>query len=437
MKKEDFRCCVCNTKGQWENMDKHRLRPEGMNICLNCGFVSYPERYKTEAEIKDHYRKSYRQAPTVGNLYSGERKLHYHSFFLKPLLGEWTKAGLTNPVVGEIGSATGMFLSWLKSQVPGAQLHGTELTETYRKVCYYEHGIYLDEDFDFNKKYDLIVSYHVLEHQLDADLRLTEYAKCLNDNGVFYLSCPIWFRDANNGAMAGFEIEYYWHPDHINSWSEQHLEYVIAKAGLEVLYKNDNVYGNTYILRKTTKAATQPTWDVAANKLFVEKLWLQWNALKELNTALAIELNPNCPTAWIHHYELNRAKLDKDHEARDRFLEDAIKSCPNTADINIFVGDVYSRYEKFDLAIKHLNVALAKKPNAPTVIMAVANCYRMMASKEQDQVKKQELIKKSVDAGSFVRHTSMELRDKAISWVFHDLAQLDLPKKEQLKERVI
>ncbi len=233
-----MRCIVCDHT-EWKNVDQVRIKPQGLSQCTHCGFFSYPDKYKTEEEIKEHYRKEYRGAPTVHNALTGERKLHYHDSFLSPLFQSWKEQGLTNPVIGEIGSAMGMFLNWIKQQIPGAEVHGTELTTTFRRVAKHEFGIDLVEDFDFTKQYDMIASYHVLEHQLDADVMLKKYRDCLKDSGVMYLSTPVWFREALNFGAPGFDIEYYWAPDHINAWSEGHLEYIIQKAGLQIIFKND------------------------------------------------------------------------------------------------------------------------------------------------------------------------------------------------------
>lgn len=429
MKAENFRCSVCDTTGNWENVDKYRLKPSGMCICNTCGFLSYPEKYQTEEELKDYYRTKYRNVPQVGNLYSGERKLHYHHFFLKPLFEEWGMHGIDKPVVSDIGAAIGMFLSWLKEQVPGAEITGTELTEGFRKVALYENGVYLTEDFDYTKKYDLISSYHVLEHQSDPDIKLKEYAACLKDNGVFYLSAPVWFRDLNNSATGGFDIEYFWATDHINAWSEEHLEHIIEKAGLQIIHKNTDVYGNTYILKKGEVQVKEKTWDVANNKDFVKKSYDVWMCLQENDPKKALEIHKNCPAAWVHCYELNRATLHKNKEDLDRFLKDCVESCPNSGDALIFAADVLSRYERYDEALELFGKALNKKPNAPTVIMGMSSCYRSLAMKEKDQKKRANYIKKSLDALNFVRQTSLELRDKSTSWLFHDFCLLDMPKR--------
>jgi SAM-dependent methyltransferase len=420
-----MRCIVCNGT-VWENVDHVRVNKKGMCLCTGCGFISYPEKYKTEDEIKQHYRSSYRQAPTAHNLFTGERKLYYHEHFLRPLIEEWKKAG-KKPVVGEIGSAMGMFLAWISAQLECSHIHGTELTTTFRRVAHHEFGIKLDEDFDFSRKYDLIVSYHVLEHQLDADKWLSRYADALSESGVMYLGTPVWFREATNFGSAGFDLDYYWAEDHINCWSEAHLETIIRKAGLKILLKNDNVYGNTYLLsRKEGKEITPHIHNAGRYKEIAEKIKECWKAIQLNETALALETYPNCPAAWINHYEMNRANFDKNKPELEKFMAKAHQSCPNTNDTIMLVGDIHRRYENFEKAYAFFKLAEQRKPNNPTCLLAMANAVREKAIRTKDPKVAGDLFRQSLELTQQVKGTSMEMVAQAQTWIFHDQARIPM-----------
>jgi 2-polyprenyl-3-methyl-5-hydroxy-6-metoxy-1,4-benzoquinol methylase len=396
-------------------------------MCEHCGFFTYPDRVKSEEEILAYYRTNYRPGPQANNLFTGERKLQYHQHFLGPLFEEWKKAGKNEPVIGEVGAAYGLFLNWCKQAFPKATIHGTELTETYRRVAFHEFGLRLEEEFDYTKKYDLIASYHVLEHQANPDVMLKKYADCLKDDGIFYLSCPVWFRDANNGGTGGFDIEAYWAEDHINGWAEEHLEYIIARSGLEVVHKNDDVYGNTYILKKSNgKAVMQPKFDANKYLEIASKMFKVWQCLQENDSATAIELWKNCPAAWVHHYEFNRNKFHNHQEELEKFLQQAIESCPNSHDALSLVGDIKVRYERYDEAIEYLNRSLKKKPGNPTTLMSIANCFRMKALKEKDNGKKVEYLKQSINILRYVMNISTECLPQAISWAYNDEALIPI-----------
>jgi SAM-dependent methyltransferase len=387
--------------------------------------VSFPSKYKTEEEIKEYYRKEYRTAPQANGLFTGERKLQYHEFFLTPLFKSWKEAGITKPVVGEIGSAFGMFLNWVRSHFPEADLHGTELTQTYRRIAFHEYGLRLDEDFDTSKKYDLITSYHVLEHQIDPDKKLKEYAACLKDSGVFYLACPIWFRELANGAnIPGFDLDYYWAPDHINGWSEEHLEYIIAKAGLEIVFKDTEVYGNTYILKKTTKEAVKPEFKTEKYESFVKMAKEVWLLMQDNKNEEVMKMWPNTPSAWINYYEYNRAKFDKNRPELDALIKSAIGACKNSSDMLLFGADILSRYERYDEAFECLVKALEKKPNHPTILLSMSNCYRMKAKKTTDEKLKKELLLKSLNILRRILSVSAESLPQVLSWIYHDESNL-------------
>lgn len=424
-----MKCPICQ-HDEWKNIDQHRMKAQGMAVCTGCGFVGYPTKYKTKEQIKAHYRKDYRPAPTNQNLFSGERKLWYHEYFLRNLIEEWKKVGL-KPVVGEVGAAMGLFLSWLKEQIECDTLIGTEWATAYRRVSLHEFGVKLDEDFDFKRKYDLIASFHVLEHQMDPDKELAAYRECLTPQGVIYLSTPVWFRDATNFGQSGFDLEYYWHPDHINCWSEVHLEHIFAKVGLEPIMKNDNIYGNTYILKRVEPNPDHKIeWTAAKSEDIAAKMKACWKYIQSNETALAIETYPNCPNAWVHHYEMHRAELHKRPEEIERFINQVVSACPNSSDSLTLAGDILTRYEKYEDSYKFLERALARRPNNPTVLLGMSNCLRQLALREADEAKKITLFKRSLEILYRIRSTSVECAPQATSWIYHDQAQIPFEGEE-------
>ncbi len=423
---ENFRCPVCETTGKWTNVDQYRIKPENMHICDVCGFVTYPTKYKTEDEIKEYYRNDYRTIPRSDAIHTGTRKLSYHHYFLNPIFEEWRKLGLNKPIIGEIGSAIGMFIDWARGHFPEAKFHGTELTRGFKKVAKKYFDVDLHEDFDYSIKYDLITSYHVLEHQIDPDIKLKQYAECLKPHGFFYLACPIWFRDMNISAISSFDLEYYWHPDHINAWHEKHLEHIIGKAGLEIVHKDTCVYGNTYILKRATKPYEGKAPELNKECIdFMDRALKVYKFLLDHKTSEALATYKNCAQAWVQNYEFNRVHYDKNLDGLKLYLEEAIKHCPNSFDTLSFAADVMARYEKYDEAIAYSEKALQKRPNSSTVLMAMSNYYRQKALREKDASKKNDLFKQSANIMKFLTETAPDIKDKALSWLFFDYANMD------------
>ena len=157
-----FRCIVCE-KTEWENVDEFRLKPHGMEICKSCGFITYPQKLsEADPMRKKYYESDYRKPPTIANFYTCERKIHYHSSFLKD---EIKKRGEEELNFLEIGAAFGVVGNWLKGKTKW-KYSGTELTKSFRRVAMHDYGIKLDTDFDESKKYDYIMTYKVAEHQI-------------------------------------------------------------------------------------------------------------------------------------------------------------------------------------------------------------------------------------------------------------------------------
>ena len=235
--KNDMRCINCNAN-EWENVDFARLKPSGMCMCKSCGMVSYPSKWQSYGEIKNHYRKAYRNPPTSQNLFTGQRKLSFHNVFLQDVFKKWSENNLGRPNVFEVGAAYGLVLNWLRGMYPGGSFGGTEWTTSYKRNAKHEFKLDLVDDFDTSKKHDLIISYKVAEHQLDVDQELAKYAEHLTDNGYLYISVPTWFDSANNFGLSGFDIEYYYDVNHINVWTREIFEGILQRAGFEIIKKD-------------------------------------------------------------------------------------------------------------------------------------------------------------------------------------------------------
>jgi uncharacterized protein HemY len=123
---------------------------------------------------------------------------------------------------------------------------------------------------------------------------------------------------------------------------------------------------------------------------------------------------------------MNRAEFHKNLPELEKFLDQAIRSCPNTADVLTLSGDIMTRYERWRDAFKYFERALQRKPNNPTILMALSNCVRQDALREKDPARRASLFEKSLSLITKVRKTSIELSNQATSWAFHDMAQIPM-----------
>lgn len=440
-----MRCLVCDSTDKWKNVDEYRIKPVGMAICMECGFVSYPTLYKTPEEIKAYYRKDYRKPPMVQNLWTGMRKLHFHSTFLTPLFKEWAKEGRNEPEIFEIGSAYGIFLNWVRQVIPKAKVAGTELTTTFRRVALQQYGIELKEDFDDTKKYDLICSYKVAEHMLDIDKELEKYAACLKVDGFLYISIPAWWQALENFGAEGFDLEYYYSPNHINVWSRKHFEGLLNKAGLEIVREDHLMYGETYLCRANSAVKAKgihkedPAQILDTMKRIKEAATVTRSFLNTQDAIArydkALELYPNNPHAWMGRYEMLRSDLNKQgYEVTfdmvfERFCKPFMAACPNSVLPYIFSADLAMRYDQFEIAINFFNKSLEMVPNLVKVLMNMSHCFRQLAQRETNPEKKLTLLTNARDLCKHIVKTDLQHTPEAVNWIYSDEANMPLPSE--------
>lgn len=427
-------CPMCRAETpKWENADKYRIKQEGMALCTECGFVSYPERYKTKAEIIKYYEKDYRSAPQVGNVYTGQRKLHYHSQFLQPVFKKWIEGGNKAPVVSDIGAAFGMFLGWVKDHFPDADINGVELTKSFVRNAWHEYGVKLDSDFDDTKKYDLISSYKSLEHILDPDIELSRYIDSLKDDGVLYLSVPIWFKAMVNFGSNKWDIEYYYHPNHINTWTQDQFEALIEVCGGEIVQRDYHIYESTYLIKRNeslkTKDRSSLKQDPNRIKEYMARVYAANEAFQMGKLDDAVKIWPNFPMAHIARYEHNRKifhELGFDKIYNEPVAQ-ALESCPDEASIEYLAADVCMRYNKYELALQHLDRCLQLRPHMPNVYSSISNCFRVLAERSVVEKEKIEFFKKSREAATHLKNTNLQYFAEATNWIMFDNSNIPTP----------
>jgi len=423
-------CVICENDS-WENVDElARFKPEGMAICTHCGFISYPDKYKSEEEIKEYYRKNYRQAPNANNLYSGQRKLHYHNDFLSDVYKEFNANPDNKDLnVFEIGAAFGMTLHNIRNQVPHANIFGTELTESYRKNAFQEFGIQLEEDFDQSRKYDLLISYKVAEHQLDIHKRMQEYVSCLKDEGYFYISVPCWFDTLENFGAPGFDLNYYYDTNHINVWTRKHFEGLLEKSNLEIVKQDHICYGSTYLCKRRKevpidKIKPHLVSDFYENPEEIKKKLATIKQVyilsQESRYEEALALWPNYPIGQMNRFELIRKDAFKKgwDYLKKECIDRAIKSCPLSPDIFSFAADVALRSKKFTECIEYVNKFLEARPSSPQGYMLLINCMREMALNAKDEKERSHYFRQARDVARTLNGTSLQNQKESLDLIY-------------------
>lgn len=429
-----MQCPICRSAAtKWTNVDKFRQKPEGMSLCEACGFISYPDRYKSKSEIIDYYKKEYRSAPQVGSIYTGERKIQYHAHFLAELFNEWRASGRKDIVITDVGSAFGLFLNWARHQLPGADVVGVELTTSYVRNAWHLFQIKSLDEFDDSRKYDLISSYKSLEHILDPDIELRRYISCLKEDGVLYLSVPLWFEQMKNFGQQGFDIEYYYSPNHINTWTRKHFEGLIKVCGGEVVKRNDTYYEATYLVKRNDSLRSDdrsPLHESPATiRGHLERLFEASEAFQVGDFSKVIDRWPNCPPAWSAHYEMNRKSFhERGFEGIYKdFCLPAIAACENDADAHYLTADICARYGQYEKAIGHLDTANRLRPNGPHVFGLLMNCFRALGKISKDEDARLKFYEQSRRCAKILGDISTQHKGEAMTWMMFDNANVPTP----------
>lgn len=433
-----MRCLICH-ENDWEVVDQYIFKPKGMSICKCCGFVSYPSKWKTEEEIKAHYRKDYRACPNAQNLYSGQRKLHFHNAFLTPLFEEWKAEGRIEPEIYEIGAAYGMALSWARDTYKGAKVGGTELTISYRRNAFHQYGIDLHEDFDDSKKYDLIMSYKVAEHQLDVDKMLSKYRSCLKPNGVMYISVPCWFEQMNNFGLGGFDLEYYYDPNHINVWTRKLFESLLKKVGLEIIRQDHIIYDSTYLVKACEpKALDQNDYENPSEiKKIMGLIKEAFIATTENRFDDALKLYPNYPTAHITRIEMIRKQAFANgwDWIEEHIINRMLSECGPSAEILISATDLAMRAKKHEEAIAYAQQALEAKPGNPVSLGQLINIMREIALSSEAEEKKLHYFNEARKIAEHLGKVSIQHARESIDYIYLFNSQLPIPSERMHSNR--
>lgn len=433
-----MRCVICNSTDKWKNVDDYRLKPAGMCMCTICGFISYPDKWKSKEAIVEYYRKEYRTAPSSNNFYTCQRKIHFHAAFLQSVFEEWAKGNKKNPEVFEIGAAFGTVLHWIRSAYPGANVDGTELTTSMRRVAWHEFGLALKEDINDEKKHDLIMSYKVAEHQLDVDVELKRYHKALNDDGYLYISVPTWFGPLTNFGAGGFDLEYYYDPNHINVWTTNNFEILLQKCGFEIVKADHIMYDSTYLCKKSNVETCAKNVKFDDPNVILENLnraKSAFLAMVENDFKSAITIWPNFPVAHVNAAEMARKEIQNNGWAwaKENIIGPALEACNGAAEITLMAGDFALRLGQYQEAIDYANETLVTKPNTPGAYLCIINALREMAIKTTDPETKGKLFEDARSVSVILGNTSAQHQRESLDFRYLYGANIPAPFEQNAK----
>ncbi|HMV78014.1 MAG TPA: class I SAM-dependent methyltransferase [Leptospiraceae bacterium] len=219
------------------NRKPHPAHPEYYEICTDTGACFYlkaerriySDSYFTE-EFKAQYNKTY---------YEDEENLRKMARERLAVLEKKTR--LSGLSLLEIGSAAGFFLSEAKKKdliAKGLEISNTEAEYAKRM------GLDVDcvpfEDFNTEKKFDIICAFFVLEHFPDQEASWRKIFSLLQPGGFLFLALP-----SLNGPTFRTDSEEWFktHPtDHFADYSPDSLKKIFRKFNAELIFQKPMSY---------------------------------------------------------------------------------------------------------------------------------------------------------------------------------------------------
>lgn len=190
--------------------------------CSNCGLG---QTIGTGAQASDYHRDE---------TYIQEVGLFKNIFQKRVrIINSIKKPGL----VLEIGCSTGLMLSLLRDlgwQVEGIEISkGAIIESKKRNIKVYQNHF---EDFKTDKKYDLIILNHTLEHLKNPVLALSKIHKLLKSNGLLFIDVP------NFGGLRAKLEKADWSlllpEEHYFHFTKESLDFLFEKSGFKYIFVN-------------------------------------------------------------------------------------------------------------------------------------------------------------------------------------------------------
>lgn len=239
---EEVNCILCGSNEKDILCLKGRFNENVRTvICKNCSFVYTSPRMDIN-ELRNYYTekysKNYKKEENIENInLKNEKRFKFlnENFSLKE--------GMS---ILDAGCGKGFWLKYLKEK--NLDVEGIEPNYDYYKFAseMLKLNVVNDyiENFNFEKKYDLISMFHLLEHLLNPASVLEALKKNLKKDGLLYIEVPDIFRNP------GYDFkENFFRAVHFYNFSYFTLKMFLNKFGFKIIAKDPD-YNNLRVLAK-------------------------------------------------------------------------------------------------------------------------------------------------------------------------------------------
>lgn len=185
-----------------------------------------------------------------GNIYRLKRKLTYGFAFrlIKKFLQK-----RDSPNILEIGTGSGFFLEFIKEVYPAGSFSGVEyderlIAETASRAPHANLVQGNAEQFDLgHSKFDLIVSFQVIEHLYQPEAMVANVRSHLKPGGLFLVTTP------NLDGLGARWMKQKWHgyrDDHVSLKGKDQWDKLIAAHGFVPIYSGSTFFSGIPVLNR-------------------------------------------------------------------------------------------------------------------------------------------------------------------------------------------
>jgi 2-polyprenyl-3-methyl-5-hydroxy-6-metoxy-1,4-benzoquinol methylase len=231
-------CPICKSTAQ---KLLHKLDEGQLIRCKSCNAVFFTP-FPTAEELRAYYdsiayREGYQACEMTDQGFSENRYYQLSQILSRYDAGQKMLAGLkSGKSLLDAGCGVGDFLA--VAQHHGWQVEGVEISARAAQAANHRVGerVKVGEvvHLEFPHTYDLITSYHVIEHLLDPVLTLSRFHDLLKPGGVLFLETPNI--DSLGARIRGKNWSHIIPPEHIVYFGLNSLAYSLRQAGFEEVY---------------------------------------------------------------------------------------------------------------------------------------------------------------------------------------------------------
>lgn len=206
-------------------IDKDELYNFVISFCEECNIIQQVNIPPLEILYKEQ------RAFGIGKIWSD----HYDNFF------HFMKKDFSNEKsIAEVGGGNGLILKMVQDYVPNAHLSDIEPHPYYNLSGINTIKTFFDKNFNYDGKFDVIYSSHLVEHLVDLKYFFEKSNDFLHNDGTLYMATPNIEKSFENLHLNAFTT------DHLNYYTPYTIGRLSEKYGLHLAdyyqYKDHGMY---------------------------------------------------------------------------------------------------------------------------------------------------------------------------------------------------